>query len=146
MNITEDNYWNNRGRYQDKADKLAVLLPSMGEVENAEQRPELERFRAAVNAYYDLFNNGGWNRPSEIEDMFFLNVERIEGNYDASTCPHCGCSCPDYEEEDDACDDYRMRGVPVPPTPYTDEEVYARTEPVMSEIILDAYEAEFPDA
>ena len=34
-----------------------------------------------------------------------------------------------------------MYGAPMPPTPYEDEEVYARTEPVMDSIILDAYEA-----
>jgi hypothetical protein len=31
----------------------------------------------------------------------------------------------------------------MPPAPYEDEEVYARTEPVMDRIILEAYEAEF---
>lgn len=145
MNLTEDNYWNSRGRYQAKAERLNELIPSMGEVENAEQRTKLERFRIASNAYYDIFNNGGWNRQSEIKEFFFLEYEKIDGNYDASTCPHCGCSCPDFDEDDDVCDEYRMYGAPMPPTPYEDEEVYARTEPVMDSIILDAYEAEFPD-
>ena len=44
MNLTEDNYWNSRGRYQAKAERLNELIPSMGEVENAEQRTKLERF------------------------------------------------------------------------------------------------------
>ena len=143
MSITKDTYWNNRGRYQDKASKLEALIPIMGEVENAEQRPELERFRTASNAYYDVFNNGGGNMQSEIEELFFLAYEKIDGNYDESTCPHCGCSCPDCYEDDDMCYEYRMHGAPMPPTPYEDEEVYARTEPVMDRIILEAYEAEF---
>ena len=125
MNLTEDNYWNSRGRYQAKAEKLNELIPSMGEVENAEQRTKLERFRIASNAYYDIFNNGGWNRQSEIKEFFFLEYEKIDGNYDASACPHCGCSCPDFDEDDDVCDEYRMYGAPMPPTPYEDEEVYA---------------------
>ena len=145
MSITNDTYWNNRGRYQDKASKLEALIPSIGEVENADQRPELERFRTASNAYYDVFNNGGWNMQSEIEELFFLAYEKIDGNYDESTCPHCGCSCPDFDEDDDVCDEYRMHGAPMPPTPYTDEQIYARTEPVMDRIILEAFEAEFTD-
>ena len=88
MNNTEDTYWNHRGRYTNLANKLDKLLPRMGEVENAKQRPELERFRAASNAYYDLFNNGGYNMQSEIEKLFFLEYEKIDGNNDASTCPH----------------------------------------------------------
>ena len=143
MNITEDTYWNHRGRYTNLANKLDKLLPRMGEVENAKQRPELERFRAASNAYYDLFNNGGCNMQSEIKKLFFLEYEKIDGNYDASTCPHCGCSCPDFDEDDDVCDEYRIHGAPMPPTPYEDEEVYARTEPIMDRIILEAFEAEF---
>ena len=145
MSIINDTYWNNRGRYQDKASKLEALIPSIGEVENADQRPELERFRTASNAYYDVFNNGGWNMQSEIEELFFLAYEKIDGNYDESTCPHCGCSCPDFDEDDDVCDEYRIHGAPMPPTPYEDEEVYARTEPVMDRIILEAFEAEFTD-
>jgi hypothetical protein len=145
MSITEDTYWNSRGRYQDKASKLEALIPIMGEVENAEQRPELERFRTASNAYYDLFNNGGWNRQSDIKKFFFLEYEKIDGNYDESTCPHCGCSCPDFDEDEDVCYEYRMYGGAEKPTSYRDEEIYARTEPVMDRIILEAFEAEFTD-
>jgi len=75
MNITEDNYWNNQGRYQSLADRLAKLIPSMGEVENAEQRPELERFRLAQNYYYDIFNNGVCNYEEEIWEMFRVTPE-----------------------------------------------------------------------
>jgi len=70
MNLTEGNYWSSRGRYQSLADKLAELIPVMGEIENAEQRPELELFRLAQNCYYDIFNNGVCNYEEEIWEMF----------------------------------------------------------------------------
>ena len=69
MNLTEDNYWSDRGRYQSLANRLADLIPPMGEVENAEQRPELERFRLAQNYYYDIFNNGAGNIVDQVEEM-----------------------------------------------------------------------------
>ncbi len=78
MNITEENYWNNRGRYQSLADKLAELIPVMGEVENAEQRPELERFRLAQNYYYDIFNNGVCNYEDAVFEMFRISPEDAE--------------------------------------------------------------------
>ena len=55
------NYWNSNGKYQELGDKLMELIPSIDEVENAEDNPKLERFRKLVNAYYDLYNNGGTN-------------------------------------------------------------------------------------
>ena len=75
MNLTEDNYWSDRGRYQSLANRLADLIPPMGEVENAEQRPELERFRLAQNYYYDIFNNGVCNYEEEIREMFRVTPE-----------------------------------------------------------------------
>lgn len=75
MNLTEDNYWSCRGRYQSLARKLAELIPVMGEVENAEQRPELERFRLSQNYYYDIFNNGVCNYEDEIWEMFRITPD-----------------------------------------------------------------------
>lgn len=80
MNLTEDNYWSSRGRYQAKADKLADLIPPMGEVENAEQRPELELFRLAQNYYYDIFNNGVCNYEDEIWEMFRVTPEDTDAD------------------------------------------------------------------
>jgi len=38
----------------------------MGRVKNPRKNKHLEHFRAVSNAYYDMYNNGGWNRPSQI--------------------------------------------------------------------------------
>lgn len=115
MNLTEDNYWSSRGRYQAKADRLADLIPPMGEVENAEQRPELERFRLAQNYYYDIFNNGVCNYEAEVWEMFRIAPEDTD----------------DFDYEDRAL---RHRG---------ERRLFSRTEPVMDWIILEAYAAEF---
>lgn len=45
---------------------LGKLIPPSGSV----QDPALEKFRKASNAYYDLFNNGGCNRPQAIYAIF----------------------------------------------------------------------------
>lgn len=63
-------YWNSRGRYQRKADKLYALIPAKGEVPNPRKNPALEKFRKASNAYYDLYNNGLWNRAKEFRSVF----------------------------------------------------------------------------
>lgn len=59
-------YWSGKGKYEPTAEKLRALIPAMGEVPNHKQNPKLERFRKYSNAYYDLYNNGGYNRAAEI--------------------------------------------------------------------------------
>jgi hypothetical protein len=61
-------YWNNNGKHQAIADRLATLVPAMGEV--AKGNPKLERFRKASNCYYDLYNNGLCNRSKEFFHVF----------------------------------------------------------------------------
>lgn len=63
-------YWNNKGKYKTLADKLHELIPSMGEVANPKENPALEKYRKAVNCYYDLFNNGLCNRAKEFKQVF----------------------------------------------------------------------------
>lgn len=64
------NYWNGNGKYQTLADQLLELVPANGQVDKPKQNPALEKFRLYTNAYYDLFNNGGWNRARDIYRWF----------------------------------------------------------------------------
>lgn len=96
------NYWNNNGTYQHMINFLDDRVPAEGRVQNPKKNPALERFRCASNAYYDLFNNGGGNRPDAVR-KFFGNARFWINN---------GCVI---------------------------ERVYALTEPVMDEIVLNAY-------
>lgn len=80
--MNTNNYWNNAGRYQTLADQLQALIPDSGSVAQPRKNRALERFRVAVNAYYDLYNNGGCNRRSTIRKylspyvMFYARQRR----------------------------------------------------------------------
>lgn len=63
-------YWANTGRHQALADRLQTLIPIEGPVANTRTNPKLERFRKAANCYYDLYNNGLFNRASEFRTVF----------------------------------------------------------------------------
>jgi len=64
-------YWNGTGRYQQQADILEALIPASGPVYDAEgANKHLEAFRCAVNCYYDLYNNGLYNRAREFSKVF----------------------------------------------------------------------------
>lgn len=54
-------YWNRTGKYQKLVEQLNELIPDWGEIKGSKNY-QLERFRKASNAYYDIFNNGGGNR------------------------------------------------------------------------------------
>jgi len=70
-------YWSGGGRYKAAAAKLHKLIPDSGSVRDAEQNPALERFRRAQNCYYDLYNNGLWNRAAEFRAVFGFGATRI---------------------------------------------------------------------
>jgi hypothetical protein len=76
-------YWNNTGVYQEHSDALLKLIPEVGVCNNANQNPDLEKFRKAVNCYYDLYNNGLCNRAREFSILFRIpGVPReIRQNY-----------------------------------------------------------------
>jgi hypothetical protein len=68
-------YWNSKGKYQQFANKLNELIPVEGSVPNPRSTNKaLEYFRRASNAYYDIFNNGGMNRASEIRSILGVNL------------------------------------------------------------------------
>jgi hypothetical protein len=77
-------YWNNEGAYQAMADQLQALIPAQGEVADAKgANKHLDRFRRAINCYYDLYNNGLCNRAREFSTLFRIpGVPReIKQNY-----------------------------------------------------------------
>ena len=77
-------YWNNKGLYQAKSDKLERLVPAHGACDDAKgSNKHLDRFRRAMNCYYDLYNNGLCNRAREFSILFRIpGVPReIRQNY-----------------------------------------------------------------
>jgi hypothetical protein len=70
------NFWDGDSPHQPLADALLSLVPMVGETPDAANNPKLERFRCAVKVYYDIFNNGGGNRESEVRPTFGINLER----------------------------------------------------------------------
>lgn len=78
--MSEFTYWNHKGTFQDLANKLEKMVPVMGECEDK----RVERFRKAVNAYYDIFNNGGCNNASTKVSYYFpgvMGIIRSAGRY-----------------------------------------------------------------
>lgn len=63
-------YWDGIGRYQGYVNRLMLLVPPSGSVQNADKNPNLERFRKAVNIYYDVYNNGLCNRGRQFYSIF----------------------------------------------------------------------------
>lgn len=72
MTVNNNNtYWNGKGKHQAAADALQKLIPVEGAVPNARTKnAKLEKFRKAVNCYYDYYNNGLWNRAAEFRGVF----------------------------------------------------------------------------
>lgn len=84
-------YWNSTGKFQTFIEELHKRIPASGAVEYARSKNKcLERFRAASNAYYDLFNNGGMNRMNEIRRIFGLCQRDFyeSGNYQGMQRPN----------------------------------------------------------
>jgi hypothetical protein len=75
-------YWNDRGTYNEESKALQALIPLSGTVAYPRTKNKhLERFRKAVNAYYDLYNNGLWNRARQFANLFKLYGLREELHY-----------------------------------------------------------------
>ncbi len=116
--MTIKTYWDKTGTHQATYNQLWKLIPSSGPVEKG--RPALERLRKATNAYYDIFNNGGWNRRHSITSIFgsgTMNLvhnrrwdavhSRIEPIMDqiieAAHAEEWGAPCVDFDPECSAC-------------------------------------------
>ena len=84
MAYGQNTYWEKKGLHQEMANELNLLIPLMGTVENKRYRKKLERYRKAANAYYDIFNNGGYNRGREIGATFGALSDLIKrGDWEA---------------------------------------------------------------
>jgi len=72
-------YWGKKGTHQDQSDKLWSLIPGMGEVEDHENNPALERYRVASAVYYDIHNNGPMQDGLQRSDQFveLWNTHRL---------------------------------------------------------------------
>ena len=64
--LPDASYWCGNGRHECYASELAKLIPASGRVKNPRKNRHLEHYRVGCNAYYDLYNNGGWNYPSQL--------------------------------------------------------------------------------
>lgn len=77
----EHTYWNRDGKYQILASALEKLVPASGSVEYPEANPKLEKFRKASNCYYDLYNNGLYNRAKEFYHVFGIASSQYKIGY-----------------------------------------------------------------
>lgn len=68
----QNTYWNHKGRFETFAAAVQELVPVEGAVHNVSKNRALERFRKAVNCYYDLYNNGLCNRAASFNKLFGL--------------------------------------------------------------------------
>jgi hypothetical protein len=67
-------YWAKTGTLQSQADTLHTLIPVSGKCEKPMSvNKHLDRLRRAVNHYYDLYNNGLWNRRNTFQTLFEIN-------------------------------------------------------------------------
>ncbi len=65
-----NSYWNNNGTHQALADKLQAMIPPEGSISGS-KNAKLEKLRKAINCYYDLYNNGLYNRGRSFSKLFF---------------------------------------------------------------------------
>jgi len=65
----EISFWNNNSPLKELADKVQKLVPAQGDIKGSRNR-KLERWRKAMNAYYDLHNNGLCNRAQSFSKIF----------------------------------------------------------------------------
>lgn len=114
----ENTYWNHKGKYPKFNAELEKLIPSMGPVPNADENPALEQYRVATNCYYDLYNNGLYNRAEEFREVFGFDAMGMME--DAG-----------YEKDSTR--------------PELTQEVIDHTERMMDELILAAYSEQIGD-
>lgn len=84
--ILQETYWNGKGERQDLVEKMERLIPGSGKAD----KPKLERLRKAINCYYDLYNNGLYNRASEFRLVYGISIKR-----DFNSCSFTGYASPD---------------------------------------------------
>lgn len=70
---TTNTYWSGTGKFNELAEQLQTLIPVEGAIKGSKNQA-LERFRKAVNCYYDLYNNGLCNRARSFAKVFVINT------------------------------------------------------------------------
>ena len=74
--------WGIHEGFKTAVDKLNELLPFEGRVEYSQSKNKnLEKFRKAQNAMYDLFNNGLCNQSRLFKDIYGWSVGYRETSY-----------------------------------------------------------------
>lgn len=68
--MNQNTYWNSNGTHQELIKKLYSMIPVTGTVYDAKKNVRLEKFRKAMNVYYDVYNNGLGNRASMFKGCF----------------------------------------------------------------------------
>lgn len=119
-------YWSNEGKHQALADILQALIPAIGEVpEGKKQNKHLERFRKAMNCYYDLYNNGLCNRAREFSHLYKLSGIPRE----IRERRHLGSMLSLYTEicVDDAMDEFIMNA-------YKEQVALGKIKPINMEL------------
>ena len=82
--------WGIHEGFKTAVDKLNELLPFEGRVEYSQSKNKnLEKFRKAQNAMYDLFNNGLGNKRQQFKRIFGWSVgPRDTGRANQMTWSH----------------------------------------------------------
>ena len=76
------NPWGVNVGFKDLCDKLSELLPFEGRCEFPNSKNKnLEKFRRAQNAAYDLFNNGLGNKRSLFQNIYGWSVGPRDTSY-----------------------------------------------------------------
>ena len=74
--------WGVHEGFKTAVDRLNNLLPIEGRVEYSQSKNKnLEKFRKAQNAMYDLFNNGLCNKSRLFKDIYGWSVGYRETSY-----------------------------------------------------------------
>ena len=74
--------WGVHEGFKTAVDKLNELLPAFGKCEYSQSKNKnLEKFRKAQNAMYDLFNNGLCNYQRLFKDIYGWSVGYRETSY-----------------------------------------------------------------
>lgn len=74
--------WRGNSTHSKICDELSKKLPDKGRPDSyGRNNKALERFRKAQNAYYDLYNNGLFNKARSFSKVFGIKVSRyVVGN------------------------------------------------------------------
>ena len=76
------NPWGVNEGFKHLQEKLDELIPAFGRVENPmSKNKNLEKFRVASNAAYDLFNNGLGNKRQQFQRIFGWSVGVRDTSY-----------------------------------------------------------------